>query len=346
MRTWTLNVGGQSGFWRLVEELERHKPEVVFLQETSAGSAEEQAMRRTAGAKGYNLTLSPSYTVRQRWGGVQHKGGTGLLVRKDLRQRSTKSQTRGKASITTAVVEGWQLTSMYAPPGGPDRAFLEELLHEESIQEAWQGRSWMVAGDANIEAKLWDTNSMAAVFRDSGGQLHAVGKPTRWDGTREIDWMVSTLPSKVVPERIEHWFSDHMALQMDIPTNTTPEKQGRLRTTPSWKKPKEIPKALWTETLDQVLAEEGDKEGSAAKLLRTILEKGGEEEDAKADVEKEWDLWNAALTATFKGTAQRLALRAKPPWSEKAVKALQDMADAKGDKGGAGKHVASEPVQP
>ena len=52
-----------------------------------------------------------------------------------------------------------------------------------------------------------------------GGRVCAHGIPTRWQGTREIDWVATSCADKVsAPCNSNYYFSDHQAVYCEVQT--------------------------------------------------------------------------------------------------------------------------------
>ena len=111
---------------------------------------------------------------------------------------------------------------------------------------------WMVVGDFNDPP---ETSSPSLFFASQGAKLLGDGKePTRWDGTRCIDWAMACAPTECFPEyqgleRQIH-ISDHIGIRFLLNVDARYPWRGRLGTAPIWKKPEMIEPDKWIEALE------------------------------------------------------------------------------------------------
>ena len=130
-------------------------------------------------------------------------------------------------------------------------------------------------------------------FYSFNGRTWTVGAPTRWEGSREIDWFCSNNLSSLSAVRLAPWhLSDHKGLVVDFCTPRPDTKVGVLPRVADLRKPKAISVEAWRAALER--AWEASTEVSA---LRAKLHDG-----SGCCVQELWDEFQGCLQGCF-GTA-------------------------------------------
>ena len=113
------------------------------------------------------------------------KGGTAIIVKKELKQSSRTLRANGKASLVAVQVEGVTIASTYAPPTEEGKKQMSELLRDWQEETTPPART-LIAGDWNIDAAQAtrpDGESHQAVdyfLAQPNYRIVATKQPTRW----------------------------------------------------------------------------------------------------------------------------------------------------------------------
>ena len=324
------NVGGAAGAWRILDEISKQDVDVACLQETALTDQEGEAFRRASKLRGYRCYSIGGYTHTDRWGGERRRGGVAILVKLSCAQRPGSTKEKDTAAAIFVEVQGWKLGAVYAPPHEYDLRKLADILQEASEEEKLSSqRRWCVAGDFNEDAKNAHASLSYTVLHGAGGELIRVGEATRWQGNREVDWIISSRRVEK-PEILEAWISDHKALKWRLPVTDPVEACGSLKEAPKWRKPGGVTPATWRKILEeeiQQLRQDGN-----TKQLEDMLN------NPQIDVENEWNMWNEILDETMRKATKRVMDQHEIP--EETLKTLTKNLEVKMRKGMPAKHIS------
>ena len=222
------------------------------------------------------------------------------------------------------------LIGSYTPPNDDEKVRLAEMINEWFIGEGWQeGTKWIWCGDQNEEIEESPSADVGAHY---GGQgvTGMEGEATRWKGNKRIDWFMTNRPRVKPVKALPFEESDHKPLQKTIVTEERKEtRQGKLKDTPSWRKPKGITPQNWKAKLTTIWWQmEADEEVNELefKIKRE-----------KVEVEEEWRLFNESLDTLHRKPYLEVAAELQEKDSQEA-KRLRSQAKAKRKKGGKGEH--------
>ena len=191
---------------------------------------------------GSSLCLPPA-------SGVRVDGGlTGLVV------VCACWWTRGSPS--SAWVGDWFLCTFYAPPRGQGDA---QVQASNAIQQVFETHSvhsltpWLCLGDAN---EVPGDSCIQSMLETYGGRVCAQGIPTRWQGTREIDWVATSCAGKIsAPCNSQYYFFDHQAVWCEVQTKARDTVMGSLTKSADWRKPAGVGTDAWRTCLDKAWSE-------------------------------------------------------------------------------------------
>ena len=163
---------------------------------------------------------------------VRPLGGTAILVHRTVRHSPANSMSSEGVQITSVWVQGFRVINVYSPPGHQEIClhYLTRFWEQHRVNTA----PWMVVGDFNDPP---ETSSLSSFFASQGAKLLGDGKePTRWDGTRCIDWAMACAPIECFPvyqglEQKIH-ISDHIGLRFLLNVDARYPWRGRLGTAP------------------------------------------------------------------------------------------------------------------
>ena len=116
------------------------------------------------------------------------------------------------------------------------------MCNAHFIEEGWDViKSFWCGNDIPEDSKSTD------VIKGFGGQIISTGKPTRWEGNKNIDWAATNHPWDVKDVETEQFrISDHIPIRYEIKVEEVEDKHvGALRKSTSYVKPEWMTKEEW-----------------------------------------------------------------------------------------------------
>ncbi|CAE7256390.1 CACNA1B [Symbiodinium sp. CCMP2592] len=247
------NVGGTSGAYAAVKEwLSTDVHDVVLLQELCMSDAQWSTFQRKAQRWGFQAYYQKGGASRDGWGNPTVRGGIAVFASKRLSQRLVFSDARQHSQLLIVAVGGVHFGSMYAPPGYeglPQDELCELLTLYNRTDLAAAAQRWIIGGDLNEEFSDSAIIDHAGLF---GGQALRLGRSTRWDSNREIDFFLVNRPAEVQALRAgQIRVSEHVSLHTSIQLRCRESRRGMLRTTPDFSKPSGVTAKRWRQLLDE-----------------------------------------------------------------------------------------------
>ena len=283
LEVWSVNTQGDSGAWAVLRLKE--SPDVWLLQETWFNDSGAAAFRRTAHSKGY-----VAYTqngVLQGRGVNQRNGGVAVLIKRGLVQRFAAQFNQEDSQGIFVWVQGLFLGSIYSPPyehciHGATSGFVDAMV-QANVKPS---NSWFFGGDFN---EVPGDSLMAETVQALNGSLSTLGKPTRFEGRREIDWFCSNCPHMVSqvssPEVV---IGDHLILGVTVDVPTPRPSRGVLPKGPNFNCPDDCSIDDWRERLKQSWIH-AKRHFKVSEILR----------DQTKDVQVKWDTFQGAIRYCF-----------------------------------------------
>ena len=226
---------------------------------------------RHAAKQGFIGYYEPGQPTCDRWRNQAPRGGVAVFVSKRLRQLRVAAFSGQHSQMLVASAQGYEFASLYVPPGHggvPDTeacAFLTEWLSSQSAQQPW------VLG-TEVNAEVDDCESLQ-LLTSFGGYPKRVFRPTRWEGNREIDFLVTNRPALLGdPNTLTARISDHVPLVASLPSAEEDVKQGTLKPTPNFAKPETIEAAHWRLQMKQAWNQQESLPALEALLQRQQVE--------------------------------------------------------------------------
>ena len=289
-RVVSLNVGGMPGAWRAVRELLSPSDlAVLALQEVAGSTNELISLQRAALNLGYRFYHEAGKPSLGGWGETRQNGGVALFVRATLPQRPAFSVSGDLSQCVGAWVDGWLYGSLYSPPGHDQEASFElcSLLFDVfTSEDVLPTQPWLWCGDFN---ELPASSVVGTCMSCFGGVVVASDKPTRWDGSRMVDWMITNRCRALSPHcLLSIALSDHIAVSVDLHGVSHDVQLGRLRKTACLACPSGVDREYWEKAITDVWL--------ASAAVREFLEhlRHGE----CLSVQDEWDAFQQLLTST------------------------------------------------
>ena len=180
---------------------------------------------------------------------------------------------------------------------GPRHGFL--LPPEGGVASAVCRKKWVCVGDANGEPS---ESPIATTLRANGGRVVSDGTPTRWEGTRCIDWFVASRPRLLTWEgKLDVHLSDHIPLKAALNLSQGPvTTKGRLKPMPAWTRPAGLAVDAWRQILKTTWTQLQSTED--AQLLSQQLRSD------EVQAQQEWDVFMALLGQVYKVATQQCSL--------------------------------------
>ena len=297
-RVVSLNVGGVPGTWKAIDAFLLDKSVAVLaLQEVSACDNELSSIRRKALASGYRFYHQPGVPSVAH-GICRRHGGVSLFVRSSLRQRPAFALAGDDSQCLGVWVDGWLLVSAYCPPR-PDHVSAAELsallLDAFTANEVAPTQPWLIAGDFNELVGASAVDTTMACF---GGEVVTVDEPTRWEGNRCIDWMITNRPRACGPPcLLSIVLSDHVPIEVLLHNVPHDVLLGRLRRTTQFTCPSGVDRAYWDNTIQTVWSEDIE-----VQSFLTFLEN-----NPPVSVQDEWDSFQCLLVQVMQKTCLALS---------------------------------------
>ena len=276
----TLNAGGSLATWQALKVLlnETHF-DVVQLQDVRLTTKYWSALFRTASSKGYVGYHGPGTYTKDRWQNSIPRGGVATFVAKKCKSKLISHAHKEHSQLLCVAVQGLLLFNGYAPPGHEDLP-QDELA--EMFVDLFQGHGltevqpWVISGDFN--EKPHDGN-LSNLFEAYAGHYFGIGNPTRWDGSREVDWYSTNRPQSVLQvDSCDLHFSDHIPLRLRLQLHFEETLQGTLQKFVDYSIPVDLSHNHW-----QVILENAWASVDSVRNLFDLLQ------NDDIDVQKEWD---------------------------------------------------------
>ncbi|CAK0791067.1 unnamed protein product [Prorocentrum cordatum] len=247
--------------------------------------------------------------------------GVATLVGKTMPHSLVTGKTEGPAQALVVCVGGWQCLNTYGPPTAAGRRALLDTANAVFVQCGGRRLPWFWGGDFNDEPA--ESACEAVVVHNGGVVLPGCEDGTRWRGRRKVDWFATNARECVDDMRaLPLVTSDHMVLSTALRTQIRVDRRiGKLRVTPSWKKPKGVDAdSSGEENQDTFQVRKARRWLARAKeALRQRAAVG----DAWGSTEEQRQLWRRVQRGPGKGSLRELENRI-----HKAEAALQAVEEA------------------
>ena len=240
-----LNADGLAHTYEFLNHVLISRPHIIGIQEIRANHVEAEKLRAFGQQHGYRVwtVTNPPNDANQTHGGLA------IFVRCDCRGHLLESFTGQGGEFITIDFEVCHLTMVWQRPAD----VLDGGLHEQlalQIQGAQlQHKPWFGFGDYN---ELSEENPLV----QAGGQLYAVQltdgslAPTRWQGTRAIDYLVAFGFSEPCSTAFLPWrISDHKPIHICLPLDCAHVPLWQIERPCDLSKPSEVSNEQWSELL-------------------------------------------------------------------------------------------------
>ncbi|CAE8731357.1 unnamed protein product, partial [Polarella glacialis] len=228
--TWCLNVSAATVAWQVLEDAAVENVDAIALQEVKLDAEELKAFGSRADSLGYACFAT---RAKSRTKDDKEQGGAVFLVSKLYKSRiATKIVNKG-GQATLVWVNGTLFGSCYAAHDSERLDFLQDL--NTYVYAMDSQTMFHLMGDWNDEP---DESPLAAALESAGGRVQATGAPTRWEGRRCIDYVITNAEKELANLREEcAAYSDHKLLCWESPVRGEPRERWRLKKTTSYAPP-------------------------------------------------------------------------------------------------------------
>lgn len=217
LRMWTINTGGLQGTWRMINLLGNlphcQRPEVLCIQETSCTDDQWLGLQRVMlqhGYRGYHT--GGRQTGEAHIGGYQWHRGIATFVSDAISTNWLGEYTWNGGQFHTVVVDNLLVVNYYVIPR--DEAITQQAckLQDHFEHLRWRGR-WLILGDMN---EVFDGSWIATLATIYGGwQPECSYESSRWQGSRNIDYIIANFDLPVLQAR-EEKLSDHKIITCNL----------------------------------------------------------------------------------------------------------------------------------
>ena len=222
-------------------------------------------------------------------------GGVAILVRKKFQQVQIFSAARENSQLIVVAVAGLHVCAAYAPPDrGPAIADLTSLASEYFIcNPNHLAQPFVFVGDFNLEPDDCELVEFLAAYC---GSVLASGRPTRWQGQREVDYFITNRPHQFSPVTVELvQLSDHVPLSVTWRPHASETFKGVLTQTPDFSIPSGLSSDIWRNTLSDCWSSLPEVSDFMSNL------------PDHPDVQSEWDTFQTLLNTAFRQTFSVIA---------------------------------------
>ena len=238
----SINTGGSHMAMAAFDQYAMENYDVIAIQELCMTHSKQHSFRCMAHRRGYACFLSCHQD--------SYAGGVALLVRVCHRTTLIHKKVCASGYHVVAEVGDILLGTVYRSPSSASTDFIVDTL--EFLESIPRGRQWCLIGDWNLQpqdALVVDNlcnngNVVVAVKR------HGDFEPSRWQGARAIDWVLTNDGYLVKTGFLLDKWSDHKALEVQLqcrsPTVVCNEDQPTQPLLP----PKDIPADVWQKAFD------------------------------------------------------------------------------------------------
>ncbi|CAE7715407.1 unnamed protein product, partial [Symbiodinium sp. CCMP2456] len=217
-QVWSITVGRGNGAWEAFQLARKHKIDILALQEDGLKNSERNGFIRHVCKSQYRIYDAPARVRKyQAWGGAM------LLVHSRLRSTQIDALSCDDCQCVTVRVENITFSSCYQVPTGVRLPLAQHLTEMQVLMPA--GSVFAAVGDFN------DTPSETCILQDAASPgltalfarlANGAPAPTRWEGTRCIDFLVTNSCSNFTPVRLleAEAIADHKILHFDAVFDT------------------------------------------------------------------------------------------------------------------------------
>ena len=279
---WTINCGGLSGFWRLLELLgglaRGKRPCIILAQEIMTGKEEWLCTLGRIDSLGYKGFCNGKISL-----GTKRRGVV-TLVDATLRCNQLQELSTTLGSALAVKVGDSLVHNIYAPPRAADRCEFSTELEEWFQSIDWHGKG-IIGGDFNEGP---NDDWFQPLLEPRGYKFVPICNTdaTRWAGSKTIDGFYSNRRNDCEAEALQDCLSDHKIIQMrfnqanESTTDYTFAKS-HIFFRPSWMSPHQ-----WKLTLQESLDHHGLRDWDMACHLADetfVEEQDTEVEQAMVD---------------------------------------------------------------
>ncbi|CAE8683932.1 unnamed protein product [Polarella glacialis] len=240
--TWCLNVSAATVAWQVLEDAAVENVDAIALQEVKLDAEELKAFGGRADSLGYACFAT---RAKSRTKDDKEQGGAVFLVSKLYKSRIATKIVNNGGQATLVWVNGTLFGSCYAAHDSERLDFLQDL--NTYVYAMDSQTMFHLMGDWNDEP---DESPLAAALESAGGRVQATGAPTRWEGRRCIDYVITNAEKELANLREEcAAYSDHKLLSWESPIRGEPRERWRLKKTTSYAPPSGCDVRRWQQNV-------------------------------------------------------------------------------------------------
>ena len=202
-RVMSLNVACKSKAWHVIPELLTDDWDIICLQELHMKEAEVHSLEKSVRSKGYTLHYPKN---------AETEINVAIVIRQGIKARMREAAVDASGQLISMDLDHTILTCVH-------RRALDSFdfatVFAHHVVRLPQGRRFVAVGDWNltpdeaIDQGLLDRHTSIECVRNADG----TPLPTRWGGTRCIDWILTNDPhASSTHELSQEKWSDHRGL--------------------------------------------------------------------------------------------------------------------------------------
>ena len=249
-QVWSVNVGRGNGAWEAFNLAKLHEVTILALQEDGLKGGERNSFVRHVCKSNYRIYDAPPRTRgHQAWGGAM------LIVHNSLRSVQIDAFSCDDCQAVSVRVENITFCSLYQVPTGMRLPLAQHLTEMQVLLPS--GSVFVAVGDYNdtpFETCLLQDDAspgLSAIYaRDADGNP----APTRWQGTRCIDFLISNSPGNFQSVELlkDEAISDHKVLKFEVFFDAVMcENPFRLHKHINLVRPSHVPKDVWLQHCEE-----------------------------------------------------------------------------------------------
>ena len=248
-----LNVQSAKNAWKVLDDFSPEKTHVLCLQEIRMSDSEIEAFRKCACLRGFFSYFQPGITSKGRWNEDRVNGGVATLVSRQVSHKLLGSKCFEGGQFILTWIADTLLCNVYIRPHAHAEDIFEGLF-QECI--AHRDSKFLCLGDWNLTPE--ENDFLPSLDPLGGWCLHVCNEqsqamPTRWDGTRCIDYGVTNLACQDVSVTLSPLkYGDHILLDLSCSLGPCPQVDGLhgpLKRVNHYEKPENVSDAVWMEAV-------------------------------------------------------------------------------------------------
>jgi hypothetical protein len=249
-----LNCGGSTGAWAFARFIAQTRPAVALVQEHALLPERQADMSKFLKHEGYRSWFAARGAQNNVHGKEYTIGGAAVWVRQDKPAREIRRFQTINGQAIMIELDNLYIICTYIPPHSQEEIAVALSTLDEWITPMGTLQPILLAGDFNHPpalAERWDAvagrGASFGVKNENGIWL-----PTRWTGSRPIDWGWCSHPHMVKNIAFRDiCISDHKVLSWELHYNQKSVQAFRSVPTRSFALPESVHRSVWRQAVEK-----------------------------------------------------------------------------------------------